>query len=265
MNECFRYLVIEARKRGKEVIDRCNLTVLLERGHEDLVDFLHSHNVHIVASLPCYSSKNVDKQRGQGVFGKSIIALQLLNSVGYGADACDLKLDLVYNPNGPFLPPSQKKLEDDYKNRLMNDFGIKFNNLFTITNMPIKRYADQLQASGQLQQYMDLLVKNFNVAATSGLMCKNTVSVRWDGRIYDCDFNQQLDLGLLSTSQSDAALTAPHVAGASSTHCNSTDMLDVFQIDSTDELLSRDIKFGQHCFGCTAGAGSSCQGTTTES
>lgn len=241
LNQCFRFLVREGRRRNLRVIDRCNLTVLFERGQEDLGEFLREQQVNVVASLPCYAQQNVDQQRGSGVFGKSIGALQYLNRYGYGsAEHPELRLDLVYNPAGPFLPPAQQALEQQYKEKLKQDFDISFNGLYTITNMPIKRYADYLLRNDQLKEYMDLLVQSFNPAAAAGVMCTNTLSVMWDGTLYDCDFNQQLGIGLAHNQQA----------------------MSVFDIRSADDLQQRGIAFGRHCFGCTAGAGSSCQGAT---
>ena len=255
LNPSFRFLVEEARKRGKEVIDRCNLTVLLEPGQEDLPEFLASNGVRVVASLPCYSESNVDKQRGKGVFGRSILALQLLNAKGYGIEGSNLRLDLVYNPSGGSLPPSQASLEIDYKKRLFDDFGIKFNSLLTITNMPIKRFADYLLQKGELDSYMELLVNNFNPNAADGLMCRDTLSVGWDGKIYDCDFNQQLQLSL------GEKLTSLAVGEEQSSE-GPKEFMTVFDIESSSELISDRIVTDSHCFGCTAGAGSSCQGAT---
>lgn len=255
LNPSFRFLVEEARKRGKEVIDRCNLTVLLEPGQEDLPEFLASNGVRVVASLPCYSEANVDKQRGKGVFGRSILALQMLNAKGYGMEGSNLRLDLVYNPSGGTLPPSQSSLEIDYKQRLFTDFGIKFNSLLTITNMPIKRFADYLLQKGELDSYMELLVNNFNPAAADGLMCRNTLSVGWDGKIYDCDFNQQLQLSLGEN-------LAPLAAGEELASDGSKGFMTVYDIETTSELISDRIVTDSHCFGCTAGSGSSCQGAT---
>ena len=257
LNPSFRFLVKEARKRNKIVIDRCNLTVLLEPGQEDLPDFLAENKVRVVASLPCYSESNVDKQRGKGVFGRSILALQLLNAKGYGIEGSDLLLDLVYNPSGGSLPPPQAKLEADYKRKLMEDFGIQFNSLLTITNMPIKRFADFLLKEGELDSYIELLVNNFNPAAAGGVMCSDTLSVGWDGKIYDCDFNQQLQLSLgeklvpLASAATDNRPQDKH-----------SDARTVFDLNSADDLTATKIITDSHCFGCTAGAGSSCQGAT---
>ena len=238
LNENFRFMVEEGRRLGKEVIDRCNLTVLSEPGQEDLGSFLASNKVRVVASLPCYSEKNVDLQRGSGVFSRSIRGLLLLNQLGYGQAGSDLVLDLVYNPLGAFLPPEQSALEAAYRRQLEGDFGITFNRLFTLTNMPIKRFADQLHRRGELAQYMDLLVRNFNPAACGGVMCLDLVSVDHRGRLYDCDFNQQL---------------ATRMVGPERT---------IFDLKSLDELIGSGIATDSHCFGCTAGMGSSCQGTT---
>jgi radical SAM/Cys-rich protein len=229
--------VPSARPSAREVIDRCNLTVLFEPGQEDLPDFLAENRVHVIASLPCYGPRNVDEQRGKGVFDKSIAALQRLNQLGYGRPGTGLGLDLVYNPLGAHLPPSQDRLEADYKQRLGDDHGIVFNRLYTITNMPIRRFAHQLARDGKWDTYMRLLVESFNPAAVSGLMCRSQVSVGHDGKLYDCDFNQMLDMELLS----DAPPT-------------------IWDIDSFAALDHRRIATDGHCFGCTAGAGSSCGG-----
>lgn len=236
----FRYLVQEARRLGVEVIDRCNLTVLLEPGQEDLAQFLADHGVRVVASLPCYSSENVNKQRGGGVFERSIKGLQMLNAVGYGQPGSGLTLDLVYNPGGVFLAPPQSKLEPAYKQELADSYGIRFNSLLCLNNMPIKRWADHLAKEGRLEEYMQLLVESFNPAAADGLMCRDTLSVGWDGSLYDCDFNQQLGLGL------------PRPGRRS-----------VFDLDSLADLTGDAIAVDSHCFGCTAGAGSGCQGSTS--
>lgn len=242
LNSQFRYLVEAASSQGVEIIDRCNLTVLLEPGQEDLVDFLTKHKVRVVASLPCYSENNVDQQRGSGVFDRSIRGLQMLNHAGYGKEGTGLTLDLVYNPNGIFLAPSQDALEGAYKQELREAYGIEFNNLFCLNNMPIKRYADYLSRRGKLQEYMQLLVDNFNASAADGIMCRDTVSVSWDGTLYDCDFNQQLQIDVLRPGDKG------HVT--------------VFDIDGLDDLTGWSIACDNHCFGCTAGAGSSCQGST---
>eukprot|EP00241_Pyramimonas_parkeae_P006396 CAMPEP_0114251346 /NCGR_PEP_ID=MMETSP0058-20121206/15220_1 /TAXON_ID=36894 /ORGANISM="Pyramimonas parkeae, CCMP726" /LENGTH=416 /DNA_ID=CAMNT_0001365139 /DNA_START=105 /DNA_END=1355 /DNA_ORIENTATION=+ len=238
MHPDFRYLVVEARKLGVEVIDRCNLTVLMEDGQSDLARFLAEQQVRVVASLPCYSAKNVDLQRGRGVFEKSIQGLLDLNALGYGKEGSGLSLDLVYNPGAGFLPPSQASLQEAYKAELRDCFGIVFNSLFTITNMPIKRFADFLYQRDELGSYMELLVNNFNPGAVAGVMCRDLVSVRYDGQLYDCDFNQQLDMRIPGPKQT------------------------VFDLESLDDITGTSIFTDSHCFGCTAGAGSSCQGTT---
>ncbi len=236
LNPHFRMLVSEARGLGRRVIDRCNLTILLEPGQEDLAEFLAAAGVEIVASLPCYGSENVDRQRGAGVFATSIAALRRLNALGYGVDDSPLRLDLVYNPVGPVLPPPQAALERDYRTRLAADHDVAFHRLLTLTNMPIGRFADALVRAGQLSAYLSLLVHHVNPATVAGLMCRTLVSVGWDGRLHDCDFNQMLAL--------------PLAAGPR----------DVFALDDLDALTSRPIATGAHCFGCTAGAGSSCGG-----
>ena len=229
----FRHLAKHASEMGKTVIDRCNLTVLTEPKQEDLGEFLATHKIEIAASLPCYSRKNVNLQRGRGVFQRSIEGLKQLNELGYGRAGTGLILNLVYNPLGAFLPPDQTDLEAKYKHELMEDFGISFNSLFTITNMPIKRFSDFLLRRGELTDYMDLLVRNFNPDTMNNVMCGNLVSVNHDGRVYDCDFNQQLDI--------------PLVGGAR----------QVFDISHLDELTKKEVNTSNHCFGCTAGMGSS--------
>ena len=235
MNPYFKYLVIEAKSRNMRVIDRCNLTIFYKEGMSDLPDFLARHEVEIVASLPCYSEENVDKQRGKGTFNKSVEALKWLNDLGYGRNK-NLVLNLVYNPVGPHLPPAQEKLETDYKQKLYADFGIVFNQLYTITNMPITRYAKYLKAFNQYEAYVELLINSFNPATVEGLMCFNTLSVGWDGRLYDCDFNQMLGMGIRNGRP-----------------------LTIFDVQPGD-LKNWQVLTGKHCFGCTAGAGSSCQG-----
>lgn len=233
LNGEFRWLVDRARALGRHVIDRCNLTILSEPGMEDLAEFLAERDVEIVASLPCYSEHNVDAQRGHGVFDRSIAALRRLNELGYGTGP--QTLNLVYNPGGAFLPPAQATLEATYKAELARNFGIRFDHLFTITNLPIARYADYLDAQGKFDAYMSLLVAHLNLATVPGLMCRSLVSVGWDGQLYDCDFNQMLELPLA------AART-------------------VFELETLD-LVDRPIATGSHCFGCTAGNGSSCGGS----
>jgi radical SAM/Cys-rich protein len=241
LNQSFRYLVTMARelRPDLEIIDRCNLTVLQEPGQEDLVEFLKENRVRIVASLPCYSAENVNKQRGNGVFDRSIAALLALNDAGYGhPDSGSPPLDLVYNPLGAFLPPEQGKLEVKYKEVLDENFGILFDSLFTITNMPIKRFADFLYRRGELKDYMDLLQRNFNPDTMKSLMCYNTVSIGYDGKIYDCDFNQQLG----------------YAVGVDDIHQGG---LTVFDVGSFESLQGQAIRTDNHCFGCTAGMGSS--------
>jgi radical SAM/Cys-rich protein len=236
----FRELVIEARRLGRHVIDRCNLTILREPGQEDLAEFLARNEVEIVASLPCYEAANVDRQRGKGAFSGSSDALQRLNGLGYGVPGSRRRLDLVYNPTGPFLPPPQERLEARYKEELFERFGIEFHRLLTITNMPIRRFAHSLERDGALAAYMSLLVSHFNPSTLPGLMCRSLVSVGWDGAIYDCDFNQMLGL-----PADDAARAAPRT---------------IWSIRALTDLSKERIRTGPHCFGCTAGAGSSCSG-----
>jgi len=240
LNANFRYLVSMARQLRPdiEIIDRCNLTVLQEPGQEDLVDFLKEHRVRVIASLPCYSEENVDQQRGSGVFQRSIAALLALNEAGFGIPDSGLYLDLVYNPLGAFLPPEQEKLQTAYKQQLSDNFGILFDSLFTITNMPIKRFADFLHRRGELKEYMDLLVRNFNADTTQSLMCLDMVSVGYDGQVYDCDFNQQLGYSV--------AVDGIHQSGVS-----------VFDMQTLADMSKYKIRTDNHCFGCTAGMGSS--------
>jgi radical SAM/Cys-rich protein len=239
MNPEFKYLVEQCRKLGRHVIDRCNLTVFFVRGKEQLPEFLRDHQVEIVASLPCYSEENVDAQRGKSVYGRSIEALLKLNGLGYGIAGSGLTLNLVYNPLGPKLPPSQEELEQDYKRELRGRFGIEFNRLYTITNMPINRFLDDLRQSGQYERYMELLVNSFNSAALPNVMCRNLISVGWDGALYDCDFNQMLDLSLHNS------------------YPRSIKEFDLAMLEH------RRIVVDDHCYGCTAGAGSSCGGAIT--
>mmetsp|Transcript_27380 Transcript_27380/g.40446 ORF Transcript_27380/g.40446 Transcript_27380/m.40446 type:complete len:468 (-) Transcript_27380:230-1633(-) len=240
LNDNFRLIVRLAREMRPDVdiIDRCNLTVLHEPGQEDLVQFLKEHSVHVIASLPCYGEKNVNQQRGKGVFDRSISALLMLNEAGYGVPGSGLELDLVYNPLGAFLPPEQAKLEVAYKERLDQDFGVVFNQLYTMTNMPVKRFADFLHRRGELKDYMDLLVRNFNLDTTDSLMCRDTVSIGYDGKVFDCDFNQQLGYGLGTDKVHEGGKT-------------------VFDIETLTDLKDDAIVNDNHCFGCTAGMGSS--------
>tara|TARA_B100000965_G_scaffold383584_1_gene383001 strand:- start:1661 stop:2605 length:945 start_codon:yes stop_codon:yes gene_type:complete len=233
----FKQLVSEVRNLNVEVMDRCNLTILTEPGHENLASFLAINKVQITASLPCYLKDNVDKQRGVGVFEKSILALKKLNSYGYGMADNGLILNLVYNPGGPQLPPSQKDLEDTYKRELKNRYGIYFTSLFVLANMPINRYEKYLNIIGKLKEYNQLLKDNHNSRNLKSVMCKSTISVDWEGYLYDCDFNQQLGIKRNGDIKHIDDLLTPLVS-----------------------LKNNPISIGNHCFGCTAGAGSSCGG-----
>ena len=239
LNKNFRSMVTGARALGREVIDRCNLTVIFEPGMEYLPDFLAENRVRVVASLPCYSQDNVDAQRGKGTFNKSIEALRILGALGYGTPGSGLTLDLVYNPGGAFLPPAQAALEAQYRAEL-GAMGIRFSSLLTLSNLPVNRFAASLQRDGKLEGYMDLLSENFNAATVPGLMCLSQVNIGWEGGLYDCDFNQMLEMP--------------------STRLDSSAAINVMTLDSFDELRSAPIKTASHCFGCTAGAGSSCGG-----
>lgn len=236
LNEGFRTLVKAARALGVKVIDRCNLTILSEPGQEDLAEFLAEQRVEVVASLPCYSAENVDKQRGDGVFERSIAGLQRLNALGYGRPGSGLTLNLVYNPQGPSLPPDQATLEADYKRELHEHFGIVFNRLYAIANMPIQRFGSTLISRGQFNDYMHLLKNSFTHANLDSVMCRELVSVDWQGYLHDCDFNQQLGLALPGHGR-------PHLR----------DLLDT-------DLTGHPIRVADHCYGCTAGQGSSCGG-----
>ncbi len=237
LHEGFRDLVRAARAQGVRVIDRCNLTILFEPGQEDLAEFLAEQRVDVVASMPCYSAANVDKQRGDGVFDKSIAALQKLNALGYGQPGSGLSLNLVYNPQGPSLPPNQQQLQADYKRELLAHFGIVFNDLFALTNMPIQRFGSTLVSKGTFDTYMELLKSSFQQDNLPGVMCRNTVSVDWQGWLSDCDFNQQLGLPL----------------GTSGVKRHLRDLLKT-------DLHDQPIRVAGHCYGCTAGQGSSCGG-----
>jgi len=238
MNPHFRWIVSEAIALGRRVIDRCNLTILTTTGYEDLGAFLADHRVEIVASLPCYLAENADRQRGEGVFARSIRALQHLNKLGYGRTK-DLPLTLVFNPGGASLPPDQEKLEADYRRELKQRYDIDFTQLLTITNMPISRFLEGLLNSGEFENYMEMLVCAFNPGTAEKIMCRTTLSVGWDGKLSDCDFNQMLDLGL------------------------SSPLPQRINDASVADLTGRRIVTGQHCYGCTAGNGSSCQGALT--
>ncbi|MGB3343412.1 MAG: arsenosugar biosynthesis radical SAM (seleno)protein ArsS [Aequorivita sp.] len=240
MNPNFRWFVEEAAKAGVEdFIVRSNLTIIrANKKYYDLPHFFKQHNVHVVSSMPHWTRGKTDSQRGSGVFDQSIKALQELNAVGYGMPKSNLQLDLVYNPSGAFLPGDQKSMEQDFKKALYEDFGIQFHQLFSITNLPISRFLDYLIASGNYEDYMYQLVEAYNPSAVKNVMCRNTLSVSWDGFLYDCDFNQMLELKVASKVQ--------HISGY-----------------NEEILQDRNIIISQHCYGCTAGAGSSCQGAVT--
>ncbi|PKV76232.1 arsenosugar biosynthesis radical SAM (seleno)protein ArsS [Pontibacter ramchanderi] len=240
MNPDFRWFVEQLSGMGRQVIVRCNLTIILANPkYHDLPEFFKKHQVQVVSSLPYFSASRTDAQRGDGVFEKSIKALQMLNVVGYGQEGGGLELNLVYNPSGAFLPASQRSLEAEFKRRLLGAYGVVFNSLFCITNLPISRYLDYLIESGNYSSYMEKLVTAFNPEAAANVMCRNTISVGWDGALYDCDFNQMLELKVQPG-------TPQHIRD-----------FDLGQLDQ------REIVLNQHCYGCTAGAGSSCGGSTT--
>ncbi len=238
LNPHFRDLVRQARQLGVRVMDRCNLTILEEPGQDDLAQFLAEHEVEIVASLPCYLEENVDGQRGNGVFNKSIRALRRLNALGYGVGDSGLTLNLVYNPQGPSLPPPQGELEQQYKKHLLDEYGVHFNALFTLTNMPIQRFGSTLISKGQFNEYMHTLRASYREENLQSVMCRTLISVDWQGFVYDCDFNQMLDLALVHDNKPRPRL---------------------------EELIGQDLSgkpivVRDHCFGCTAGQGSSCGG-----
>ncbi|MCA6363385.1 MAG: arsenosugar biosynthesis radical SAM protein ArsS [Bacteroidetes bacterium] len=238
MNPDFRWFVQELAALGKKIIVRCNLTIIVANPkYNDLPEFFKAHNVEVVSSLPYFSAVRTDSQRGEGVFERSIRALKMLNAVGYGMPGTGLMLNLVYNPSGAFLPADQAGLENEFKQKLRKGWEIEFNNLFAITNLPVSRFLDYLIESGNYDAYMDKLIGAYNPAAAANVMCRNTVSVSWDGFLYDCDFNQMLDL---------------KVAVPESLHVSQW---------KTEALQNRSIVVNQHCFGCTAGAGSSCGGS----
>jgi radical SAM/Cys-rich protein len=238
MNPDFRWFVEEIHKLGKHIIVRCNLTIIVANPkYHDLPDFFKRHNIEVISSLPFYNADKTDRQRGKGVFADSIKALRMLNEVGYGVEGSGLILNLVYNPNGAFMPAPQDSLKRQFKRVLMDEFGITFNDLFAITNIPVSRYLDYLIVSGNYDGYMEKLINSFNPTAAAGVMCRSMVSVGWDGGLYDCDFNQMLDLHV--------DIPEKHIRN--------------FNIES---LNNRKIIIGQHCYGCTAGAGSSCGGNT---
>ena len=238
MNPDFKWFVSEIKKLNRHIMIRSNLTILVSNGFEDYPKYLAENNVEIISSLPYYTASNTDRQRGDGVFDKSIQAIKILNELGYGKDGTGLIFNLVYNPIGAFLPPKQESLEKDYKRELWNKFGLVFNNLYTITNLPISRFLDYLIESGNYMNYMNKLISAFNPAAALNVMCRNTISVGWDGQLYDCDFNQMLELPVNHGSPKHIRNFEPKL------------------------LNSRLIVTGQHCYGCTAGAGSSCGGAT---
>ncbi len=235
----FAHLVSSARRLGRQVMDRCNLTVIFEPGMEYLPEFFKLNEVELVCSLPCYSQENVDKQRGKGTFDASIRALQALNQIGYGQPDTGLILNLVYNPVGPHLPPPQAKLEQDYKRILSEQFGIAFNQLYCLTNMPITRYKTHLKLRGEYDRYLELLESSFNAGTLDRVMCRNLISIGWEGSVYDCDFNQMLDLPL--TDDGGARLTITKL--------------------TPEQVEHRAIRAGDHCYACAAGAGSSCGGS----
>jgi len=239
LNPHFRWLVEQSRRLGRHVIDRCNLSVLLLPSQADLAKFLADHQVEVIASLPSYQANQTNAQRGDGIFEKSLEALRLLNHLGYGQPDSGLTLNLVYNPVGAFLPPKQEAIEAQFKKELRVKYGIEFNHLYTITNMPISRFLEFLVDSGNYDQYMTRLANSFNAAAAAGVMCRHTLSVGWDGKLYDCDFNQMLELPV------------DHGAPA---HIRGFDPA---------QLHRRRIVTGNHCYGCTAGSGSSCGGAVT--
>jgi len=242
LNPHFRSLVAAATASGVQVIDRCNLTILTEPGQEDTASFLAQHKVEVVASLPCYLEDNVDKQRGKGIFEKSLSGLRQLNALGYGQPGSGLTLNLVYNPQGPQLPPPQQQLEADYKKHLMENYGIEFNQLFTLTNMPIKRFGSMLISKGEFEPYMQLLRDACQPDNIQSVMCRSLLSVDWRGYVFDCDFNQMLDMPLTNSRG------AP-------THLD--DLMDL-------DLEGNDIRIANHCYGCTAGQGSSCGGALND-
>ena len=239
LNPHFCFLVEQARELGVRVIDRCNLTVLEEPNQASLAEFMAKNRVEVVASLPCYLEENVDGQRGKGTYESSIRGLKRLNALGYGEAASGLELNLVYNPSGPHLPPPQETLETDYKAQLWDRFGIRFNRLYTLTNMPILRFGSLLQSQGEFDRYLDLLRDSFNENNLANVMCLNQISVDWQGYLYDCDFNQMLNMPLVHAERARTHIS--ELVG--------------------DELAGAAIKVAEHCYGCTAGQGSSCGGS----
>lgn len=253
MNPEFRYLVTAARALGVKVIDRCNLTILLEKGYEDLAQFLAEQEVEVCASLPCYSEQNVDAQRGKGVFEESIEALQKLNQLGYGRE---LTLNLVYNPGGAFLPPPQVELEQDYKRELKEQYNIEFNHLLTITNMPISRFGAVLHAKGEFESYLQLLKDSFSQSNLESVMCRQLISVDWQGFLYDCDFNQMLNMPIVEAANEQPLIASDVAPSAESGSNNAMHLRDLVG----QSLKNRPIQIAEHCYGCTAGQGSSCSG-----
>ncbi len=241
LNPFFCDIVEQAHKMGVHVIDRCNLTILEEPGQEKLTDFLAIHGVEVVASLPCYMKENVEKQRGKGVFEPSLAGLRKLNELGYGDLGTNLKLNLVYNPQGPNLPPAQQQLEIDYKKHLLDEYGIRFNQLLTITNMPIQRFGSMLVSKGQFDDYMNLLKQSYQRENLKSVMCRSMLSVDWQGYVYDCDFNQMLNMPLSDVNKK----------------IHLSELIDV-------DMQEQSIAVADHCYGCTAGQGSSCGGALSD-
>ena len=242
LNPDFRYLVEQARKLGVHVIDRCNLTILEEEGQEDLAAFLANNEVEVIASLPCYMKENVEQQRGKGVFEPSLAGLRQLNKLGYGQTDTNLILNLVYNPQDASLPPAQQQLEGDYKRHLASEYGISFNQLFTLANMPIQRFGSMLISKGLFDEYMNLLKGAYQADNLQSVMCRSMLSVDWQGYVYDCDFNQMLDMPLRDEKNNKLHLSS---------------LLD-------SDVAGRSIMIADHCYGCTAGQGSSCGGALNE-
>lgn len=248
LHKSFKRLVIAARAIGVRVIDRCNLTILFEPRQEDLAQFLADQRVDVVASMPCYSLENVDKQRGKGVFDLSIAGLQRLNALGYGKEGAGLSLNLVFNPQGASLPPDQARLQADYKRELFEHFGIVFNDLYALANMPIQRFGSTLISKGTFETYMQLLRDNHQPSNVGGVMCRSTISVDWLGKLYDCDFNQQLGLDL------------PAMAKSGVRSVGRAQLSDLLSVDANNQR----IRVADHCYGCTAGQGSSCGGALAD-
>ena len=242
LNPHFSYLVSEAKKRSCHIIDRCNLTVLQESGQEKTAEFLANNKIEIVASLPCYLEENVNSQRGDGVFSTSIQSIQQLNKLGYGIEGSGLELNLMYNPVGPHLPPPQQQLEMDYKSELGENYGISFNHLYTLTNMPIQRFGSTLISKGEFDNYMTLLKESFKRDNLAGVMCRTLISIDWQGYVYDCDFNQMLAIPLVNEASSNSP---------KKTHISSL---------LGQDLENWTIQIADHCYGCSAGQGSSCGG-----